>query len=855
MPVLATALSAALLTLRGLQTMKAVLMAGGEGSRLRPLTISRPKPMVPLVDRPVMGHIIELLKRHGITDIIITVQYLANIIQDFYGDGSAFDVDISYSVEEVPLGTAGAVKYASRLIDDDSEPVIVISGDALTDFDLTALIEAHKRSNAKATITLTRVPNPLEYGVVITDDTGRIRQFLEKPSWGEVFSDTVNTGIYVIDPCVLDDIPLGESFDFSKDLFPALLRRGELLHGYIAEGYWTDVGNIEAYMRACSDYLMGMVNLPRLGHDRGDNVWIEGEVEIAPDAQIHGPVFFGHGVKIKGGAMVFGPSVIRDYTIIDSRATIDRSVMWRNSYVGERAELRGAIVCKQCNIKSRSLLFEGVVVADSTIINAGAVIQPNVKIWPSKEVEEGATVSASIIWGAQGRRVLFGRYGITGLVNIDLTPEFCAKLGAAYGAILPKDTTVTMNRDAHYTPRMLKRGLIAGIPSAGINVLDLHSVPIPTARYLTYALNAAGGMHVRLSPFDNRVVDIKFFDHRGLDLGSDMERKIENTYFREDYRRVYLDEIGRITENSDYNSVYIDKFMESLDPHILPELEDPWSIVIDYASSNAAQILGILLRRLNVDLVELNAQIDEDRLFQTADQFNAGMQRLTAIVPVMNADIGVRLDSGGERIYVVDDTGHRLTDIELLAAVTALTMEANKGGTVAVPVTAPRLFDKLAERYGGRIQRTKTALGALMQQAAKCTDLCVLGDGAGSLIFPSFFPVADGLFAIVKLMELLARAKIPLSEIRRSLPRSAMANHKVPCRWESKGKVMRILNEQYAERAQDNIDGIKIDLGPEWVLILPDPDGPFIHVIAEGVNDDQARVLTEKYAGLVMGLQ
>ena len=835
--------------------MKAVLMAGGEGSRLRPLTISRPKPMVPLVDRPVMGQIIELLKRHGITEIIITVQYLANIIQDFYGDGSAFDVKITYSVEEVPLGTAGAVKYASRLIDDDDDPILVISGDALTDFDLTALIEAHKRAQAMATLTLTRVSNPLEYGVVITEDNGHIRQFLEKPSWGEVFSDTVNTGIYVLDPAVLDDIPQGQSFDFSKDLFPLLLRRGDILLGHIAEGYWTDVGTIEAYMRACADYLSGKVNLPRIGENIYDDVWTEGEVEIAPDAKINGPVFLGHGVKIKGGAIIHGPSVIRDYTIIDTRATIDRSILWRNSYVGERAELRGAIICKQCNIKSRSLLFEGVVVADNTIINAGAVIQPNVKIWPSKEVEEGATVSASIIWGAQGRRVLFGRYGITGLVNIDLTPEFCAKIGAAYGAILPKNTTVTMNRDAHYTPRMLKRGLIAGIPSSGINVLDLHTVPIPVARYLTHALGAAGGIHVRLSPFDNRVVDIKFFDSNGLDLGSDTERKIENTYFREDYRRVYLDEIGRISESADLNERYITKLQTSIDGSVLERLRENWSVVIDYASSNASPLLGGLLRRFAVDCVELNAQTDEDRLFQTAEQFNAGMQRLAAIVPVMNADLGVRLDSGGERIFVVDDTGHRLTDTELLASVTALILEANKGGVVALPVTAPRLFDKLAERHRGTIKRTKTALSALMQQASQCKEMLFLGDGAGSLIFPSFFPIADGLFSILKLMELLTKADVRLSEIRRSLPQSAMFRTKVPCRWEHKGKVMRILNEQYSERSNEHIDGIKIDLGPEWVLILPDPDGPFFHVIAEGVTEEQSHVLTEKYAGLVLGLQ
>ena len=835
--------------------MKAILMAGGEGSRLRPLTISRPKPMVPLVDRPVMGHIIELLKRHGITDIIITVQYLANIIQDFYGDGSAFDVHITYSVEEVPLGTAGAVKYAARLLDDD-EPFLVISGDALTDFDLELILESHRTTkNALATITLTRVPNPLEYGVVITDERCQIRQFLEKPSWGEVFSDTVNTGIYVLDPAILDDIPLNEPYDFSKDLFPRLLDRKEVLNGYIAEGYWTDVGNIEAYIRASSDYLSGLVDLPRLGQHIGGDIWTEGEVEIAPDAQLHGPIFLGHGVKIKGGTIIHGPSVVRDYTIIDARATIDRSVIWRNSYVGERAELRGAIVCKQCNIKSRSLLFEGVVVADSTIINSGAVIQPNVKIWPSKEVEEGATVSASIVWGAQGRRVLFGRYGITGLVNIDLTPEFCAKLGAAYGAILPKDSVVTMNRDAHYTPRMLKRALIAGLPSAGINVLDFHSVPIPVARQLTHLFNAAGGVHVRLSPMDNRVVDIKFFNSSGLDLGTSVERKIENAFFREDYRRVYLDEIGRISDANDLLQKYKKRFLAHLNATVLQHMGEHCSIVVDYASSNAVPFLGSILRQLEIDVVELNANIDEERLFQTADQFNAGMQRLAAIVPVMNADLGVRIDSGGERVFVVDDTGHRLTNIELLAALTSLVLEANPGSEVAVPVTAPRLFERVAERYKGSIRRTKTALGALMEQASTASNLCLLGDGSGSLIFPSFYPVADGLFTIVKLIELLVHADVRLSEVRRTLPRFTMAQVKVPCRWENKGKVMRILNEQYSSRSNEFIDGIKIDLGSEWVLILPDPDAPFIHVIAEGSSDDQAQVLTEKYAGLVMNLQ
>ncbi len=543
--------------------MKAVVMAGGEGSRLRPLTINRPKPMVPLADRPVMAHTIELLKLHGITDIVVTVQYLATVIQDQFGDGSAFGVHIQYVVEETPLGTAGSVKNAEDML---QEPFLVISGDALTDINLTDLIRTHTARGAMATLTLKRVPNPLEYGVIITTDDGSISQFLEKPSWGEVFSDTVNTGIYVIDPRIFDSIPSGQVVDWSKDVFPEVLRQGGLLHGYIADGYWTDVGSFQEYMRATADYLSGKVHLPRLGQCIRDDIWTDGDVEIAPDAELHGPMYLGLGVKIKSGAVIRGPTVIRDYTVIEAQAHIERSIIWRNSYIGERAELRGALVARQCNIKSRAIISEGAVIGDHTVINSGAAILPDVKIWPSKQIDEGARVTASLIWGSQGRRTLFGRYGITGLINVDITPEFCAKLGAAYGGILPQNTTVLINRDAHYTPRMLKRAIISGVPSAGVNVGDVRNVQIPVARYLVHATGAAGGIHVRLSPYDSRIADIKFFDSRGIDIDTATERKIESYFFREDYRRVYLDEIGRIGYTPNVEETYINGFLSALTP-------------------------------------------------------------------------------------------------------------------------------------------------------------------------------------------------------------------------------------------------------------------------------------------------
>lgn len=833
--------------------MKAVVMAGGEGTRLRPLTINRPKPMVAVVDRHVIHHIIELLKLHGITDLVITVQYLANVIQDYYGDGSNYGINITYSLEEFPLGTAGSVKNAEHLL---QEPFLVISGDAMTDFNLSDIIQHHLKTGAQATLTLTRVPNPLSFGVVITDEQGYVRQFLEKPSWGEVFSDTVNTGIYVLDPTVFAYIEKGKNVDWSRDVFPRMLRKGDLIQGYVTEGYWTDVGTIEEYMRACGDYLAGKVNLPRLGNNVGGDVWIEGDAEIAPDAQLHGPIFLGHGAKIKEGVIVHGPSVIRDYTIIDARANVDRSVIWRNSYIGERAELRGAIVLRQCNIRNRAMLFEGTVVGDGVQIGSGAVIQPNVKIWPSKEVDDGATVSSSIIWGSQGRRVLFGRHGVTGLVNIEITPEFCARLGAAFGATLQRGSTVTINRDAHYTPRMLKRAIIAGLPSAGINVADLQNVPIPVARYFTFATRSAGGVHVRLSPQDSRIVEVKFFDARGLDIDQNTERKIENTFFREDYRRAYLDEIGRISYARNVAEIYTDAFIQALNSRALNQASQHFSLVIDYANANSSAVLPTILRQLQVDVVELNVNIDENLMFQTSAQFEEGMHRLSRITPTLNAQMGVRIDNGGERIFLVDDTGRRLPDLQAFAALAALVFMVNNGGTVAVPANAPRAFEEIAEQYGGSIIRTRATLGAMMHTAAERPDLLLLSDGAGNYIFPSFYPIADGLFTVAKMMELLTISQIRLSDMLRQLPPYFLSHTRVPCRWESKGKVMRILNQQYQERRQtDSVDGIKIDLGAEWVLIMPDPDGPFFHIYAEGGSQEQARTLADQYAGLVAGLQ
>lgn len=829
--------------------MKAVVMAGGEGSRLRPLTINRPKPMVPLVNKPVLFHILELLKRHGITQVVITLQYMADMVQDYFGDGSAMGMEISYSIEEIPLGTAGSVKNAQKYLDDT---FIVISGDAVTDFDLGAIVQYHRAKNAVATLTLYRVPNPLEYGVVILNGEGRIQEFQEKPSWGQVISDTVNTGIYVLEPEVLDLFEAGKPFDFSKDLFPILLARGDPLYGYVSDGYWCDIGNIQEYIRASNDMLEERVHLEPIGKEIGAGVWGGENVEIAPDAQLYGPIYLGDGVKIKGGVVIRGPSVIRHYSIVDNRAQVDRSIVWRNSYVGEGVELRGAIVCRQCSIKSKAVIFEGAVVGDMSMIGERAIIHPNVKIWPEKVVEAGATVKSSIIWGSQGRRVLFGRYGVTGQVNVDLTPEFATKLGAAFGATLPKGAVVTINRDPHRSPRMLKRGLISGLPSAGIHVRDLRSVPIPVARYITRKIGAAGGLHVRLSPHDSRVVDIKFMDSRGLNLSKDAERNIERVFFREDFRRVYLDEIGLIEYQPDVIETYTTDFLSRLNIRAIQNAR--FSVVVDYANAPTSLVLPNILRQLGVKVVELNAAMDESKMSIPSQEFQQALQQLAAICAALGTSLGVRLDVGGEKIFLVDDRGRILPSGVATVAMAALALRAYGGGTIAVPVTVSCTIETVAAQYGGRVMRTKVDLHDVMEAATQ-EGVVMAADGADNFVFPQFQPAVDGMMALAKLLEFLATQNVRLSEVTASLPPQYMAVRSVPCPWEAKGTVMRLLHERYKEQREVQIDGVKVHLGNDWVLVLPDPDQPLFRVYAESDSTTAAEELADKYAHIVESLQ
>ncbi len=369
-------------------------MAGGKGTRLRPLTCNRPKPMVPLVQKPVMQYSIEWLREHGITDIAVTVQYLPDVIKNYFGDGSKFGVSLTYFEETTPLGTAGSVKQAEDFLD---EPFVVVSGDALTDLNLYEGISFHYQRGSLVTIFMKHVDDPTEFGVITTDEQKKIVRFYEKPSWDQVFSHTVNTGIYVMDPKVFGYIEAEKMVDFSKEVFPRLLEENVGLFGFQADGYWSDIGNIQQYRQAQFDLLDGKVVASLAGDEFAPNIWMDGHAIIEDGAEITGPVSIGAGVRIRKGAKIGPYSIIGSQSLIDKYATLQQSVLWEQTSIGEASELKGLTVCDHVKIAPYVQANEQAIIGSNTTILEHVHIQAKVKIWPSKKVLANQIISESVL--------------------------------------------------------------------------------------------------------------------------------------------------------------------------------------------------------------------------------------------------------------------------------------------------------------------------------------------------------------------------------------------------------------------------------------------------------------------------
>ncbi len=819
--------------------MKAVIMAGGEGTRLRPLTSNAPKPMLPLANRPMMEHIIMLLKKHGFDEIVVTVAFLANHIKTYFGDGSELGVSISYCDEPIPLGTAGSVGNARHLLD---ETFMVISGDVLTDMDLGKVLEFHREKGAMATIGLTAVENPLEFGIVITREDGSIERFLEKPTWGQVFSDTINTGIYVLEPGIFDYIPEGRSVDFSSEVFPALLAAEQPLFGAVMEGYWEDVGTLEAYLSAHRDVLDGKVAVDIPGFRINDGVWLGEGAEVSPDALVVGPAVIGPGCKIEAGCHIGQYTVLGNNVRIQPEAQVERSVLHDNVYVGTRSQLRGAVIGRSCSIRNSVRVDEGVVLGDEVFVGSDAILTDNVKVFPFKTVEDGAVVNSSIVWESKGARSLFGRDGVSGLANVDVTPELAVRVAMAYGTSLKKGSRVVTSRDSSRAARMLKRAMMAGLNASGIDVLDLEVASVPVTRFLVRSPRANGGLTIRLHPHDPDRVLVRFFDTGGTDVTEDAQRKIERLFQREDSRRALAEEVGDIL----FPPRALEEYTVALEATVQLEVirDFKFKLVVDYSYGAASTIMPTLLGKLGADVLSVNPYLSTAG--SVSYDTEAGLQRVAALVRASGAHLGAVLDPDGDRITFVDDAGRVLSHTDALLCFVELVSDHLVGDTIALPANVTEAAVQIARDHGVQVVPTKISAPALMA-AANLPGVGFAADGDGGYILPGFLPAFDGAGALLKMLDLLARSNRTLSSVVDALPKVHLVHDTVITPWEQKGMVMRSLME-LAGRDVELVDGVKVRYPEGWVLALPDPEEPLTHLWAESTSESEARRLAQEYS-------
>lgn len=820
-------------------------MAGGFGTRLKPLTVSIPKPMVPMANRPLMESVIDLLETHNHRSIMTMLYYHPKAITEHFGDGHARGLDIQYLRPNADFGTAGSVRHALPHL---ADRFIVISADVLTNIDLTEAVAFHEESGAEATIVLTRRENPLAYGIVVTAEDGRIERFLEKPSWGEVFSDTINTGVYVLERSALESWPEEQFLDFGKTVFPSLLEQGRKLYGYVSPGYWRDVGNVNEYVAAHHDIIDGKIAVRWQYPVRtmGDaKVIADPSSVIAADVVFEGTVVLGKRVSLGAGAGIAN-SVIGPGSVVGSGARICNSVLWSAVTVGPDAMLDEAIVQTGSRIGRRAILREGTIVAELCQLGADVTVNANCRIWPRKRVEEGATVSSSIVWGEQYSRELFTDAKVSGLTNREFTPEFAARLGAAFASQFDTSDSVVLARDQSIEARAVAEALKSGIASSGVNIRDLRDSIVPIVRYELTQGRGCAGIYVRSTPDETLSTDAIFFDADGFDLSAGKAQSVERIFLNEDFRRADPPEMGVI----EYPEGTLDRYRNAILRTVDLDAITQWGfrIVIDYRGGISESVLPSILDHLGVETISLNTYPHRPITRDTARERSA----LARIVNTLGYDFGVSISSPGERIDLVDRQGSVLPPQQLLLVMAGLFWRERPGATIAAPVIATARLEALARTVKGAVVRTKNDHQSMMRAAAR-KDVDYVCGTQGGFILPPAQRGADAVATTIRLLEWLAHAENDLTSIAAESQTGVMAHADVPCPWNLKGRLMRRLADETAQLRRQLIDGVRIDLEDGWIWIAPDRRTAHFNLLAESEQPWRAESMINEWRERIHG--
>ena len=761
-------------------------MAGGEGTRLRPLSLGSPKPMTPLLGRPVMEHIINLLKAHGVNDICVTLCYKPQAVMDYFGSGDRLGVQLTYFIEEEPLGTAGSVKSCMTHL--GGEDFLVISGDCVCDLDLTALAAFHRERGAHATLGLYRHPNPLEYGLVLTGAEGRVERFVEKPGWGQVFTDQINTGIYVLSPAAMERVPQDEAWDFGRDLFPALLREGGPLYALPLEGYWRDMGDCGAYLASVCDALSGKVTLDMGLPKRAPGVW--SAQPLPQDLNLVPPCWIGSGVSLGTGCLVGPHTVLEQGARVGEKSMVQRSILLENASVGARSTLYGAILCKNAASRQGSVLNEGAVLGENSLAEEGAVLLERVRLWPGQTAPAGCRLARSITSGSQKGALRFGDSGvIRGVLGEDLGPEALLTLGSVLGTEGPVGVGCSPTPGAG----MLARAAAAGAAAAGSEVLT-HSLTSPVQGAGLAALHRPP-VSLFVEESEN-IVYLHFFDQRGMPLGRTRERKLEQALLQGEVRRTRGEKVGRLRQ--------------------LEFTPEQWGRKV----AELAALRRPALRRITAAVGDATP---EDRaLRQALSALGCRLERTWR-----PGIVAFQARRGGFSLTAQDEQGAVVDPNQLLVLLTLIEME-NGSGRVAVPPSASAAVELVAAGYGGTVLRLDRD-----------------GDQAAELYAAQPW-LRQAPAAALRLCSRMAVSGQKLESLISKTPRFSSWKREVPLS-SDRGRVMQALAREHAR--QPTGEGLRMRTGSGWVYLTPIARRSALRILAEGPDLELAAELCDFYAG------
>ena len=771
--------------------MKAIILAGGEGTRLRPISMGMEKCMVPILGRPVLDHLLGLLCRHSITEVCVAMDGRQQRIQEYFGNGENFGVSIRYCVEEVPLGTAGAVKNCTDFIGGDE--VLVIGADSVCDLDLSRAMEFHRERQALATIVITPHTRPLEYGMVLTDGQGRVEQFIEKPAWRQVVTNMVNTGIYILSPKILERIPKGEERDFGRDVFPALLENGERLYACAPGGYWRDMGDCESYLACVADALSAKVKLEYGLEQRATGVWsadpIPEGVTVVPPCWIGPDTFVGSGSLI-------GPHVVLEAgSRVGKRSLVQRSVLM-GAQVGDRATLYGAVLCKGARAGDETVLNEGVVLGENAWAGDRAVLMERVRLWPGRTASEGARLNHSLTGGGQPDPVRFGDGGvIRGVLGEDIGPESMLALGRA----LSSEGKVALGGFGGPGAQMLLRSVVSGITAGGGTALYHGMECAAQAAWLGESYQMPVSLFIEQ---DGERVYLHLFDSWGLPLVRGRERKLEHALLQGGGAGVDGTKIGRC-EHLPIN-------------------------MGDYAR-DAARRASLRRGGLRTVRVAVTGEGPENRAVrmvleelgcQVTDQWRRGIPAFTA-------------SHGGLRLSARDESGALLSPQQLLAMVALVELE-NGGGRLAVPDDASAALELIAAGFDKTVMR----LGRDGEQARQ--------------LYRTLPWLRDAAFAAARLCARMAATGERLEQLCAKTPRFSSWKREVPL-VRDRGEIMRELTLQVGRDAVTG-EGLRLHSRGGWVYLVPLSRRAAVKVVAEGPDLELAAELCDFYAAQISKL-